>query len=203
MAFPLAQVVTALVVGGTIASEAAFSPHSRRESGPEAADRYALAMATVSMRPARTDDAGPIADIWWSGWQDGHLGNVPAELVAARSAASFRERANARVAELTVAEVDGRVAGFVLVSGDEVEQVYVDSAHRGKGVAPVALAEAERLVASAGYDRAWLAVATGNARARRFYERQGWIDEGDFDYEARVETGTITVACRRYVKTIG
>ncbi len=50
---------------------------------------------------------------------------------------------------------------------------------------------------------AWLAVVPGNARARRFYERQGWSDEGPFDYPARLDDGgTIPVRCLRYTKPL-
>jgi hypothetical protein len=62
---------------------------------------------------------------------------VPTELVAVRTPESFGTRAAARRADTTVAEVDGEIAGFVIVSGDEVEQVYVAAAHQqdqvGKG----------------------------------------------------------------------
>jgi len=94
------------------------------------------------------------------------------------------------------------VAGFVMVVGDEVEQVYVDAAHRGRGVAGELLAEAERLVAAAGHRQAWLAVVPGNARARRFYERSGWVDQGQFENHAAYAGGTIAVPCRRYVKRV-
>ena len=70
-----------------------------------------------------------------------------------------------------------------MVVGDEVEQVFVGAAARGTGLAAVLLAEAEQQVAAAGHSTAWLAVVAGNARARRFYEKQGWIDEGDLPYE--------------------
>jgi len=53
-----------------------------------------------------------------------------------------------------------------------------------------------------GHSEAWLAVATGNDRARRFYERMGWTDAGAFDYPADVETGTLPVPCHRYVKPV-
>jgi RimJ/RimL family protein N-acetyltransferase len=33
-------------------------------------------------------------------------------------------------------------------------------------------------IVRATYDRAWLAVVAGNARARRFYERAGWAADG-------------------------
>jgi GNAT superfamily N-acetyltransferase len=64
------------------------------------------------------------------------------------------------------------------------------------------LAEAERLVAAAGHRRAWLAVVAGNTRARRFYQRRGWSDEGPFDYAAAVPGGTIAVPAHRYVKPV-
>jgi hypothetical protein len=45
-------------------------------------------------------------------------------------------------------------------------------------------------------------VVPGNARARRFYERNGWIDEGPFDYTAATENGPISVPCHRYTKAV-
>jgi GNAT superfamily N-acetyltransferase len=161
-------------------------------------------MPTFGLRPGRPEDIEAVATIWRDGWADGHLGNVPESLVAVRTPESFRTRAAERVAETMVAvtEPDGsEVAGFIMVVGDEVEQVYVAGDHRGSGVAALLLAEAERLVAAAGHRRAWLAVVAGNVRARRFYERRGWADEGPFDYAARVGDGTVDVPCHRYVKT--
>lgn len=155
-------------------------------------------MADLEIRPGRADDAEAVAEIWRVGWRDGHLGNVPDELVALRTPESFSTRAAQRVGDTTVATVDGVVAGFVMVVGDEVEQVYVSGAHRGSGVAATLLSAAERLVAAGGHPRAWLAVAPGNARARRFYERQGWADEGLFDYGA----AGMSVPCHRYVKPL-
>jgi GNAT superfamily N-acetyltransferase len=157
---------------------------------------------TATVRPAEPADADAVAAIWYAGWGDGHLGHVPDELVAIRTKESFWTRAADRVADTTVAVVGEQVAGFVMVVGDEVEQVYVSRDHRGSGVAAVLLAEAERQVKANGHTEAWLAVATGNARARRFYERSGWTDGGAFDYPASVERGTIPVPCHRYVKQV-
>ena len=71
---------------------------------------------------------------------------------------------------------------------------------RGTGVADALLGEAERQFLAGGHATAWLAVVAGNARARAFYERKGWADEGAFDYAAATERGTVAVPCRRYVK---
>jgi len=159
-------------------------------------------MGRIELRPATAADADSVAAVWCAGWGDGHHGNVPEALVAVRTPESFRSRAAQRVGDTVVATIGDDVAGFVMVVGDEVEQVYVSAGHRGTGVAKLLLAEAERLVAAGGHGRAWLAVVAGNARARRFYERAGWTDEGPFEYAASVGDGTIAVPAHRYVKAV-
>jgi GNAT superfamily N-acetyltransferase len=156
----------------------------------------------IALRPATLDDAGQVAEIWLTGWSDGHLGHVPDELTAVRTPESFATRAKERVEDTFVATVAGAVAGFVMVGDDEVEQVYVSGEHRGTGIAAILLSEAERLVREHGHARAWLAVVAGNLRARVFYERNGWVDEGPFAYQAKVEGGSISVPCHRYVKAL-
>jgi GNAT superfamily N-acetyltransferase len=98
--------------------------------------------------------------------------------------------------------VGGAVAGFVMVVGDEVEQVYVSRDQRGSRVAALLMDEAERQVRANGHAKAWLAVVEGNGRARAFYERAGWTDEGPFDYAAAGPDGPIAVPCRRYMKSL-
>ncbi|HEY0636941.1 MAG TPA: GNAT family N-acetyltransferase [Pseudonocardiaceae bacterium] len=158
--------------------------------------------ATPVLRPGTAGDAPAVAVIWRDGWRDGHLGHVPDDLLRGRTPESFDRRAAERVADTTVATVEGAVAGFVMIAGDEVEQVYVAAAHRGTGVAAALLAAAERLVADGGHRRAWLAVVAGNGRARRFYERHGWADDGPFDNVVTTDIGVVRVPCRRYVKDV-
>jgi GNAT superfamily N-acetyltransferase len=156
----------------------------------------------VLLRRGAPADADAVAEIWRLGWLDGHQGLVPQELVEARTEESFRTRAAERVGDTTVAVVDGAIAGFVMVVDDEVEQVYVSAPHRGTGVAGALLEEAERQVRANGHSEAWLAVVAGNARARAFYERRGWRDDGPFVYAAATESGPIDVPCHRYTKSV-
>jgi GNAT superfamily N-acetyltransferase len=134
-------------------------------------------MTGIALRPATVDDAASVAQIWREGWDDGQRGHVPQALVAV---------------------VDGDVAGFTMVVGDELEQLYVSRSHRGSGIAQVLLADARRAIGAAGHRRAWLAVAAGNARARRFYEKCGWADEGPFIHSAPTESGSIAVPSHRF-----
>ena len=152
----------------------------------------------TTIRPAVAADAPRIAEVWEAAWRDGHVGHVPDALVAHRRSDSFRTRAPEMIDRTVVADVDGVVVGFVTLKGDELEQIFVDASARGTGVARMLLAEGARRLLAAGHARPWLAVATGNARARHFYEREGWHDAGHMAYAAPVDGGVVTVSCHRY-----
>jgi ribosomal protein S18 acetylase RimI-like enzyme len=157
------------------------------------------------MRPATAGDVDAIVSVFHQGWHEVHPGRVPDGLTERRTPEAFHDRVSRRVAETgetTVAEVDGTVAGFIMVSGDEAEQVYVDRAFRGTTVAAQLLTEAERQIAEAGHDVAWLVVVRGNDRAQAFYARQGWVDEGDFDYPVTALGEHYISPCRRYTKRL-
>lgn len=154
------------------------------------------------LRPGTDADAPAVADLWHAGWHDAHAGHVPEGLTAARTLAEFHERTPSKAADTTVAEVGGAVAGFVMVVGSEVEQVFVGAPARGTGLARTLLDEAERQVAAGGHAEAWLAVVEGNARARRFYEKCGWRDDGPLPYRVTSGGTTYTSPCRRYVKPV-
>jgi GNAT superfamily N-acetyltransferase len=156
----------------------------------------------VTIRPAALSDVADIARVWHVGWRYRHRGHVPAELVAAHTLTSFVVRAREHVDITAVAIVDGAVVGFVMVVGDEVEQVYVAAEHRGGAAAGALLAEAERRVSDGGHPEAWLAIVAGNTRAGRFCERQGWTDDGLFDHTAAGGNGPVTLPSRRYVKRV-
>ena len=127
------------------------------------------------LRPGTPDDAPHVAAIWHAGWCDGHFG-VPDELVAAQNARILSGTCCGAVRDTTGAVVDGLVAGFIIVMGDEVEQIYVAAEHRGRGVAHLLLSAAEQRVADDGFRDAWLAVVASNSRARAVYTRAGWTE---------------------------
>ena len=86
-----------------------------------------------------------------------------------------------------VAEAGGEVAGQVAVlpadatgrpAGDpsvaHLRNLFVARAHWGTGVAATLLRAAEEDARERGFAALRLFVAEGQARARRFYEREGW-----------------------------
>jgi putative acetyltransferase len=82
-----------------------------------------------------------------------------------------------RTATITVAESAGSLIGFVTVDPATryVDQIVVAPEAWGSGLAATLIAEAKRL-SPAGLD---LTVNADNARAIRFYEKQGFVITGD------------------------
>ena len=160
------------------------------------------APSTITLRRATEADVDAIARVWQQGWLDAHVEHVPQELVAHRGFDQFVRRGRDRVPSTWVATLGGAVVGFVTLKDDELEQIFVERAARGSGVAVALLARGEEELRAAGHRTAWLAVVSGNARARAFYERQGWRDAGGFVYHAETAAGPLPVPSQRYERDL-
>lgn len=78
-----------------------------------------------------------------------------------------------------VAELDGRVVGFVGVDGDELAWLYVDPAHHGQGVGRSLLREGLRLARG----KPWTIVLAGNEPAIRLYQSEGFREVRRYESE--------------------
>ncbi len=156
-------------------------------------------MSPASLRPAGDADVAAITSIWHDAWHDAHDGHVPAGLVDDRPLRYFSDRTPDLIARSTVAEDASGVIGFVTVSDDELDLLFVAVRARGAGVAAALLTDGEQQIA-ARFDTAWLEVVTGNARARAFYARQGWRDTGPADHTVETSRGQVLVASHKYEK---
>ncbi|CAK7257176.1 MULTISPECIES: GNAT family N-acetyltransferase [unclassified Shinella] len=152
------------------------------------------------MQPAwTTRTPGPseiaaLAQLWFDGWQDAHAAVLPAALASLRTRQSFADRLSAMLADVRVIGDPDAPLGFCAIRHDELDQLFVAPAGRGRGVAAALVADAEGRLAARGVATAWLACAIGNHRAARFYEKCGWhlaatvvhrldTTEGAFDLE--------------------
>ena len=87
-----------------------------------------------------------------------------------------------------VAVDDGSVVGFVSAGptddddapprSGELSALYLEQRAVGRGVGRGLLERAVEAMRSAGFDRGSLWVLDSNVRARRFYERAGWVWDG-------------------------
>lgn len=140
------------------------------------------------VRPARREDAAAIADVHVRTWQVAYEHIFGAERLAGigegRRARWEEILANPHPGRPTfVSEEDERVTGFVS-TGDsrdepgkgELYAIYVLPEAWGSGAGPALMERA--LEALRSYPSATLWVLEDNPRARRFYEREGWILDG-------------------------
>ena len=159
----------------------------------------------AKIRRASHADIPEIARVWRAGWLDGHVGNVPDEVVAARNEAHFLRTSEELVdSTLLAVDDDGSVLGVVLVMDEELGQLAVAAGARGRGIGQALVTAAEELIA-VNHDLAELAVVPGNVTARRLYERCGWTDRGEVTMPARPdEPGglPVPVVVRHYVKQL-
>lgn len=143
----------------------------------------------MNVRPARADDVRRIAEIHVETWRATYPGVMPQQLLDDLSVDDRERDWASRLArpefDVFVAEQDDAVVGFVTVGrswgvlgAGEVYAIYVVPAAQGTG-AGRALMDAAVAALSERWDEAILWVATENPRARRFYERYGWVADGE------------------------
>jgi GNAT superfamily N-acetyltransferase len=148
---------------------------------------------TVLIRTVDDGDLAAIGALHHRSRTDAYAGLVSTAGLAAGSPDAMGEWWSERwtwerdTHRLSVADDDGAVVGFSYVGPSETAgavelyAIHVDPARVGTGVGralmELALVDAAT-IAEPDTTRVVLWVLTGNARARRFYERGGWMADG-------------------------
>lgn len=127
------------------------------------------------IRPATDADARAIAELEVRAWRWAYVDFVAEEDMPA---VDDRAAAWAQAEEVSVAEVDGRVAGVVQVGEGELRALYVEPAAQGAGLGTSLYDFACDELRATGQEEAVLWVFDGNGHARGFFERRGWTADG-------------------------
>ncbi|GLU34918.1 GNAT family N-acetyltransferase [Trinickia caryophylli] len=142
----------------------------------------------VELRPATAADAPIIAGLHTLGWQTAYRHILPDDYLFNDVPAEHRLRWSAYFARdarewgfVKLAEQDGVPVGFVSAEKpvDETRGVLLDClhlhpAHRGQGTGRRMIEEVRVWASGLPASRLHLLVLEDNARAIRFYERNGW-----------------------------
>jgi putative acetyltransferase len=128
---------------------------------------------TFQLRPYRDDDEDAAIVLWLETWQKAYP-----DIDFAARLAWWRKRWRTELvpnANIMVAEQAGALAGFVTIDRKGyLDQLVVGAAHWGSELGNALLDAAKRL----SPDHISLLVNTDNARAIRFYERNGFVQAG-------------------------
>jgi len=131
--------------------------------------------SSFTLRPYASTDEEAAIELWRRTWQLAYPGiDFTARLDWWRQ--RWRDEL-VPIATITVAEANGQMMGFVTVDPDtfDMDQLVVAPEAWGLGVAGALIAEAKR-ISPDGLD---LHVNTDNARAIRFYEKEGFVVSGE------------------------
>ena len=113
-------------------------------------------------------------------WQAAYAGLLPdgflARLSAEERAASWERRIREGVGQVLVIEEDGVVAGFAAFAPAQLYALYLLPEFWGRGLGR---ALHDRVVEGMSGGSAILWVLATNERAKAFYLRQGWLDDGE------------------------
>lgn len=124
----------------------------------------------MQVRRARLEEAEDVAGVWWRS----RLASVPAIPPPVHTEQEVRAWFAEVVLpnrEVWVADHGGAAAGILVLEDDWIDQLYVDSGQTGGGIGSRLMAVAKRQRPDGL--RLWTFEA--NERARRFYERHGFI----------------------------
>lgn len=145
------------------------------------------------LRPAEPGDAMGVAHVHVRAWQVAYRNLLPDEYLNGLKPEDRAKRytfggTDAREPMTTVAlDAAGTIRGFAttcaardadLPGYGELAAIHVDPDWWGRGVGVALLASSRAFLLDSGFKRAVLWVLIGNARAKRFYAKDGWAPDG-------------------------
>ena len=131
----------------------------------------------MNVRAARAGDVPKLAAIAERSYRAAFADILEADVLRGRDAAFFAERFAASWERMLVAFSNGEPVGFLLMTEEHIDMLFMDPAASGKGGGAMLLEKAEALGAKS------LECFRDNAGARRFYERLGWRADREYERE--------------------
>jgi diamine N-acetyltransferase len=171
-----------------------------------------IASAPPALRPARPQDAAPLARLAERTFRETFAASNSAENMRVHCARNYG--AALQAAEIAdpgrttiVADADGALVGYAQLRWNatpcvdaarpaEVQRIYVDRPWQGRGVARALMDAMLARARDEGADRVWLGVWEHNPRARAFYRKCGFVDVGDHVFLLGAETQRDLVMAR-------
>jgi ribosomal protein S18 acetylase RimI-like enzyme len=149
-------------------------------------------------RDAVLADSPAIVQVWIDAWQTAYAGLMPESFLSNLDAQAALERCETALRTghpSLVVELDGGVVGFSTYGptrdadnpqAGEVMAINLSPACWRRGIGKILLAETVERLRRRNFPEATLWVLVANARARAFYEAQGWRADGHAKHDAKL-----------------
>jgi GNAT superfamily N-acetyltransferase len=154
------------------------------------------------IRRAHASDILEIAALYHAVWHETQAPFMPVAERTRRSMEFFKDRMAALLQTTLLEEQNGAVAAFSAWKGRLLGQIFVAVPHRGSSIASGLLTASEVEMAKEGTAEAELHCVVGNERARRFYERMGWLQQGEIMEQVAGQHGLVDVRFWRMTKVL-
>ncbi|MBD3679205.1 MAG: GNAT family N-acetyltransferase [Rhodobacteraceae bacterium] len=160
-------------------------------------------VAEDALRKLAPSELPALAQLWHDGWMETHGPNVPEALLNLRTLEDFERRLETFFDDIRVTGPLGGPTGFCAIREDELYQLFVAPEARGTGIASTLIRDGEARLAAGGVTEAWLDTVPENARARAFYEREGWQERGLESVAVDTSEGSFKMPLVVYTKQLG
>lgn len=138
----------------------------------------------MKVRKAVKEDSAIVGEVHSKAWKSAYRGIFPDEYIdadtASKRTAEFLEAIKDTKCTYFLLEEDDRAAGIVKTCEDnnvlEIESIYILDEYRGKGLGRQFM---DYIKTQSTCDSIFLWVLETNAKARRFYENNGFVLTGD------------------------
>lgn len=168
-----------------------------------------------TVRSANLDDCAAIAAVHVRAWQAAYRGHMPDEFldrldIGERTEMWRKLSVKPHRVLLVVDDLDGSMSGFcdLIPSRDadakmttaEISAIYVSPDKWGQGIGQELLSAAEARARGEGFSELTLWVLDANQRARNFYEKFGFVPDGNTKEDDRC--GDFVIREIRYRKPL-
>lgn len=163
----------------------------------------------MDTRKATVDDVHNISRIYALSWKTAYVGMVPQDFLDAIDDERWVQKFSKDIG-------DGTLCALMIYGGEtpvgcaafgasrdekmpgwgEIVSIYLHPDYFGQGYGEALLRETVAALRAQGYERVYLWVLRDNARARRFYEKHGFVSSGE---ESTLEIMGETLVDVRYV----
>lgn len=154
--------------------------------------RKVITMHNINIRKADSGQAGIFAEILCKSWQSAYSGIIPKDILAKFTNVESRRKSlekwmSGGEAVYLLAYCDDIPCGACCVGtsrdsdcqgSGEIVAIYLLEEYWGCGIGRALMREALKVIKAMGLERAILWVLERNARARRFYEKCGFLPDG-------------------------